>query len=107
MPRRPRRARPQRQRAGRDLLCGGRARGGSFGVVPGVSSVAAAAATLARELTLPGVSQSVVLTRLAGRTSASMPPGEGVAAFAARGATMAVFLSGSRPAELQRELLAD
>ncbi|MCA1847191.1 MAG: cobalt-precorrin-4/precorrin-4 C(11)-methyltransferase, partial [Actinobacteria bacterium] len=78
----------------------------SFEVVPGVSSVAAAAATLARELTVPGVSQSVVLTRLAGRTSASMPPGEGVAAFAAHGATMAVFLSAARPDELVAELLA-
>jgi len=46
----------------------------SFEVVPGVSSVGAAAAALARELTVPGVSQSVVLTRLAGRTAASMPP---------------------------------
>jgi precorrin-4/cobalt-precorrin-4 C11-methyltransferase len=77
----------------------------SFEVVPGVSSVAAAAATLARELTVPGVSQSVVLTRLAGRTAASMPPGEGVAAFASHGATMAVFLSAARPDELAAELL--
>jgi precorrin-4/cobalt-precorrin-4 C11-methyltransferase len=78
----------------------------SFEVVPGVSSVAAAAATLARELTIPGVSQSVVLTRLAGRTAASMPSGEGVAAFAPHGATMAVFLSAARPDELAAELLA-
>jgi precorrin-4/cobalt-precorrin-4 C11-methyltransferase len=81
------------------------AEGRSFEVVPGVSSVAAAAATLARELTVPGVSQSVVLTRLAGRTAASMPPGEGVAAFAPHGATMAVFLSAARPEELAAELL--
>jgi precorrin-4/cobalt-precorrin-4 C11-methyltransferase len=79
--------------------------GRSFEVVPGVSSVAAAAATLARELTVPGVSQSVVLTRLAGRTAASMPDGEGVAAFAPHGATMAVFLSAARPNELAAELL--
>ena len=52
----------------------------SWEIVPGVSSVAAAAAVLGRELTQPGVSQSVVLTRLAGRTPASMPAGEGVAA---------------------------
>ena len=80
----------------------------SFEVVPGVSSVAAAAATLARELTVPGVSQSVVLTRLAGRTAASMPDSahEGVAAFAPHGATMAVFLSAARPDELAGELLA-
>jgi len=88
----------------------------SFEVVPGVSSLAAAAAALGRELTVPGVSQSVVLTRLAGRTAASMPPGttdgvapttvgEGVAAFAPHGATMAVFLSAARPDELVAELL--
>jgi precorrin-4/cobalt-precorrin-4 C11-methyltransferase len=82
------------------------ARQRSFEVVPGVSSVSAAAAVLARELTVPGVSQSVVLTRLAGRTAASMPPGEGVAAFAPHGATMAVFLSAARPDELAAELLA-
>ncbi|HEV7862858.1 MAG TPA: cobalt-precorrin-4/precorrin-4 C(11)-methyltransferase, partial [Acidimicrobiia bacterium] len=77
----------------------------SFEVVPGVSSVAAAAAAVNRELTMPGVSQSVVLTRLAGRTAASMPPAEGVAAFAPHGATMAVFLSAARPDELAAELL--
>jgi precorrin-4/cobalt-precorrin-4 C11-methyltransferase len=82
-----------------------RAEGRSFEVVPGVSSVGAAAAALARELTVPGVSQSVVLTRLAGRTAASMPGAEGVAAFAPHGATMAVFLSAARPDELTAELL--
>lgn len=79
----------------------------SFEIVPGVSSLSAAAAAVGRELTVPRVAQSVVLTRLAGRTSESMPPAESVAAFAAHGATMAVFLSAARPAELQRELLAD
>jgi precorrin-4/cobalt-precorrin-4 C11-methyltransferase len=72
----------------------------SWEIVPGVSSMAAAAAALGRELTVPGVSQSVVVTRLSGRTSASMPEGEGVAAFATHGATMAVFLSAARPDEL-------
>ncbi len=81
------------------------AEGRSFEIVPGVSSVGAAAAALGRELTIPGVSQSVVLTRLAGRTAASMPEGEGVAAFAPHGATMAVFLSAARPDELATELL--
>jgi precorrin-4/cobalt-precorrin-4 C11-methyltransferase len=66
--------------------------------------MAAAAAALGRELTIPGVSQSVVITRLAGRTSASMPEREGVAAFATHGATMAVFLSAARPDELLAEL---
>jgi precorrin-4/cobalt-precorrin-4 C11-methyltransferase len=51
------------------------------------------------------VAQSVVVTRLAGRTKASMPPRESVAAFAAIGATTAIFLSAARPKELQDELL--
>jgi precorrin-4/cobalt-precorrin-4 C11-methyltransferase len=78
-----------------------------FEIVPGVSSLGAAAAALGRELTIPAVAQSVVITRLGGRTAASMPTRESVAAFAGHGATMAVFLSASRPVELQRELLAD
>ena len=81
-----------------------RANGRAFEIVPGVTSVAAAAAALGRELTVPAVSQSLVLTRLAGRTGASMRPGEGVAALAAPGVSMAVFLSGARPEELQAEL---
>ncbi|MFP5320001.1 MAG: precorrin-4 C(11)-methyltransferase [Acidimicrobiia bacterium] len=78
----------------------------SWEIVPGVSAVSAAAAAAGRELTVPEVSQSVVLTRLAGRTAASMPAGEGVAAFAPHGATMAVFLSAARPDEVQAELLS-
>jgi precorrin-4/cobalt-precorrin-4 C11-methyltransferase len=77
-----------------------------FEIVPGVSSLAAAAAVAGRELTIPGVAQSVVLTRLAGRTRQSMPERESVAAFSAIGATTAVFLSAARPKELQAELLA-
>lgn len=77
-----------------------------FEIVPGVSSLAAASAAVGRELTQPGVAQSVVLTRLAGRTAESVPAGESVAAFAAHGATMAVFLSAARPLELAAELLA-
>ncbi|MEL6774403.1 MAG: precorrin-4 C(11)-methyltransferase [Pseudomonadota bacterium] len=61
-------------------------------VTPGVPSFAAAAATLGAELTLPGLAQSVVLTRTPGRASA-MPPGETLEAFAATGATLAVHLS--------------
>jgi precorrin-4/cobalt-precorrin-4 C11-methyltransferase len=80
--------------------------GRDFEIVPGVSSLGAAAAAVGRELTLPQVAQSVVLTRLAGRTAASMPPRESVAAFASHGTTMAVFLSAARPEELQRQLLA-
>jgi precorrin-4/cobalt-precorrin-4 C11-methyltransferase len=80
--------------------------GRSWEIVPGVTSVAAASALLGRELTQPGVSQSLVLTRLAGKTKASMPDTEGPAAFAPSGATMAIFLSAARPEELQDELLA-
>ena len=76
-------------------------------IVPGVTSVSAASAILGRELTQPGVSQSVVLTRLAGRTQESMPASEGPRAFAPSGATMAVFLSAARPDELAAELLAE
>ena len=78
----------------------------SFEIVPGVSSLAAAAAALGRELTVPQVAQSVVLTRVAGRTRSSMPARESVAAFAAHGTTMAVFLSAARPAELEDALLS-
>ena len=64
----------------------------AYTVTPGVPSFAAAAATLAQELTLPEVAQSVVLTRTSGRASA-MPAGESLAAFAATGATLAIHLS--------------
>lgn len=81
--------------------------GREFEIVPGVGSVAAAAAAVGVELTVPGVAQSAVLTRLGGgRTAASMPPGESVAAFAAHGTTMAVYLSAARPQRLREELLA-
>jgi precorrin-4/cobalt-precorrin-4 C11-methyltransferase len=63
-----------------------------FTVTPGVPSFAAAAAALSAELTLPGLSQSVVLTRTSGRASA-MPSGENLAAFARTGATLAIHLS--------------
>lgn len=77
----------------------------SFEIVPGVSSVSAAAAAVGRELTAPAVAQSLVLTRLAHRTASSMPANEGVAEFARVGGTMAVFLSAARPDALQAELL--
>ncbi len=77
-----------------------------FEIVPGVGSLAAASAAAGRELTVPAVAQSVVATRLPGRTAASMPPGETVAGFAAHRATMAVYLSGARAQQLQDELLA-
>lgn len=63
-----------------------------YDVTPGVPSFAASAAALAAELTLPGLAQSVVLTRTPGRASA-MPEGESLAAFAKTGATLAIHLS--------------
>jgi precorrin-4/cobalt-precorrin-4 C11-methyltransferase len=78
-----------------------------FEVVPGVSSLAAAAAAAQAELTSPGIAQSVVLTRLASGTRASMPDRETIAAYAATGATLAVFLSVAHVERLAAELLAD
>ena len=63
-----------------------------YTMTPGVPAFAAAASALRRELTLPGVAQSVVLTRTGGRASA-MPPKETLGTFAAAGATMAIHLS--------------
>jgi len=63
-----------------------------YTVTPGVPSFSAAAAALGAELTLPGIAQSVVLTRTQGRAS-SMPEGETLAAFGATGATLAIHLS--------------
>lgn len=74
-------------------------------VVPGVSSFTAAAARIGRELTIPEVAQSVILTRLGGGKT-PMPPGEQVAQFARHGTTMALFLSAARSRQLQAELLA-
>ncbi len=73
-------------------------------MVPGVSSLGAAAAAIGRELTVPEVSQSVILTRRASRTP--MPEGESIEGFAAHGTTMAIFLSAAKPRALQEELLA-
>ncbi|MBC7675049.1 MAG: precorrin-4 C(11)-methyltransferase [Rhodoferax sp.] len=69
-----------------------RALGIPYDVTPGVPSFAAAAAALGAELTLPGVAQSVVLTRTSGRASA-MPDGEDLVNFARTGATLAIHLS--------------
>ncbi len=69
-----------------------RAEGIAVSVTPGVPAFAAAAAALGAELTLPGLAQSVVLTRTPGRAS-SMPEGETLVNFAATGATLAIHLS--------------
>ena len=74
-----------------------------WAITPGVPAFAAAAAILRRELTLPDVAQSVVLTRTAVRASA-MPEGESLAAFAATGATLCIHLSINNLAKVVREL---
>jgi precorrin-4/cobalt-precorrin-4 C11-methyltransferase len=63
-----------------------------YTLTPGVPAFAAAAALLGRELTVPGVAQSVVLTRMSGRAS-RMPESEKLASFAATGATLAIHLA--------------
>jgi precorrin-4/cobalt-precorrin-4 C11-methyltransferase len=75
-----------------------------YTVTPGVPAFAAASAALARELTLPEVAQSVVLTRTPGRAS-SMPENETLEAFAETRATLAVHLSIHAIAEVVRRLL--
>ena len=74
-------------------------------VIPGVSSFSAVAAIVQRELTIPEVAQSVILTRLEGGKT-PMPSRESVRAFAEHGTTMALFLSAARTRQLQQELLA-
>lgn len=81
-----------------------RAAGIPYTITPGVPSFAAAAAALGAELTLPGVAQSVVLTRTPGRAS-PMPEGESLARFAATGATLAIHLSIHKLAEVVVELI--
>ena len=73
--------------------------------VPGVSAYSAVAAIVGRELTIPEVAQSVILTRLGGGKT-PMPPGEEIAGLARHGTTMGVFLSAARSGQLQEELLA-
>jgi precorrin-4/cobalt-precorrin-4 C11-methyltransferase len=72
-------------------------------LTPGVPAFAAAAAVLGRELTVPELTQSVVLTRMPGRASA-MPEGEKLAAFAATGATLVIHLAVQSLAEIVAEL---
>lgn len=81
-----------------------RALGIPFDVTPGVPAFAAAAAALEAELTLPGIAQSVVLTRTSGRASA-MPETETLEAFAATRATLAIHLSVHVLERVKRELL--
>lgn len=73
-----------------------------YEVIPGVSSVFAAAAALRTELTVPEVAQTVILTRTEGRTP--MPSGEALRDLARHGATMALYLSAQLIAQAVREL---
>ncbi|MEG1538307.1 MAG: cobalt-precorrin-4/precorrin-4 C(11)-methyltransferase, partial [Clostridiales bacterium] len=75
----------------------------AFDLCPGVSSFCGAAAALEAEYTLPGVSQSVVITRMEGRTP--VPEREKIASWAAHGATMVIFLSSGMTDKLQKQLL--
>jgi len=72
-------------------------------IVPGVPAFAAAAAALKRELTLPGVSQTIILTRTGGKAS-PMPDGEQLEELARSGATLAIHLSVRRLADIRRAL---
>jgi precorrin-4/cobalt-precorrin-4 C11-methyltransferase len=83
-----------------DLL---RGEGIPFDVVPGVSSFLAAAASLGKELTVPDVSQTVILTRAEGRTP--MPPLEQLEDLAKHGCTLVLFLSAVLARSVQEKLL--
>lgn len=79
------------------------ARGIPYDVAPGVSSLSGAAAALRVEYTIPGVNQTVIVTRMAGRTP--VPAGQDIASLAAHGAAMVIFLSAGMLDALQAELL--
>ena len=74
-----------------------------YDICPGVSSFCGAAAALKAEYTLPDVSQTVIITRMAGRTP--VPEKESIAALAAHNATMVIFLSTGLLKELSAELI--
>ncbi len=76
-----------------------------YQIVPGVPAFAAAAAVLGRELTVPGVAQTVTLTRVA-TLSTPMPAGEDLAALATRGGTLVIHLAAHRAEAVAAELLA-
>jgi precorrin-4/cobalt-precorrin-4 C11-methyltransferase len=80
------------------------AAGVGWQMVPGVPAFAAAAAALRQELTLPGVGQTVVLTRTAARAT-PMPPGEDLAALAAAGCTLVLHLAVQNIDQVSADLL--
>ena len=71
---------------------------------PGVTAAFGAAASLNLEYTLPGISQSLIITRMEGRTS--VPERESIESFAAHGASMAIYLSAGMTGELEKRLIA-
>lgn len=75
-----------------------------YDITPGVPAFAAAAAVLGRELTLPGIAQTVILTRTAQRSS-PMPAGEDLATLARSGATLAIHLSARNLERVCRDLI--
>ncbi len=75
-----------------------------FEVIPGVSSFLATAAALKQEYTLPNVSQTIIVTRMEGRTP--MPPKEKLSLLASHGATMCIFLSVQAIEDVMAELVA-
>ncbi|WP_447974034.1 precorrin-4 C(11)-methyltransferase [Nitrospira sp. Kam-Ns4a] len=78
--------------------------GVAYELIPGVSAVSAAAASLGAELTRPGLAQTVILTRAGGRTG--MPPGEALEELARHGATLVLYLSAGHLARVVRDLRA-
>lgn len=87
----------QEQMAGLDKV------GIEYEIVPGVSSVCAAAASLKAELTVPGISQTIIITRMKGRTA--VPEKESLSKLAAHEATLAIFLSVSLVEKVVEELV--
>ena len=76
-----------------------------FQVVPGISSFQAAAAAMGRQLTLAGVSQSVIITRAEGRTK--LPPSEDLSILAKAKTTMVLFLSVDKPRRIMEKLIPE
>lgn len=74
-----------------------------YEICPGVSSFCGAAASMKAEYTLPGISQSVIITRMEGRTK--VPSRESIKSFASHQATMVIFLSTGMLRELSRKLM--
>lgn len=88
----------------REQMDGLKEEGITYEICPGVSSFCGAAAALEAEYTLPGISQSVVITRMAGRTP--VPERESIRSFSSHHATMVIFLSTGLLEELEKELVA-